>query len=466
MRLGKYLLVLWAGLVSMSASGQENSYVHSSPLNGYIAPSDPAVQQKLDRWQDLKFGVLFHWGLYSIPGICESWQICSEDWITRPKGFTYEEYKRWYWGLNASFNPVAFDPGQWADVMQDAGMRYMVFTTKHHDGFCMYDSKYTDFSCAHAPLFEGNEKSDIARHVFSAFREKGFWIGCYFSKPDWHHQGFWNDYYGCAGRGRNYKLDSEEHRGWWEEYRQFCKNQLLELTQDYGHLDILWLDGGWVRAEDVYLEEVLQQARNGEQAGLISVDRAMRSQWENYQTPERTIPEVQLDYPWESCITLGQNWGWDPAAKFKSPEQIIGLLGEICAKGGCFLLGIGPTPQGLIQPEVVEVLKPVGEWLRDNGEAIYETRGAKVYVNEDKSVWFTASKDGKVVYAIVPRTEGNPLASLVTWEGNIPLKGSKIIDLATRKSCRYEVQDGKVVVTLPTSPKIRYGVALKVVIEK
>ena len=114
--------------LSVSAQVEEagNSFVHEHEMDGYIAPTDPAVLKKLDEWQDLKFGVLFHWGLYSIPGICESWQIWSEDWITRPKGFTYESYKRWYWDLNASFNPIAFNPDQWANIMEDAGMKYMI----------------------------------------------------------------------------------------------------------------------------------------------------------------------------------------------------------------------------------------------------------------------------------------------------------------------------------------------------
>lgn len=451
-------------LAAMPVSAQDNagnSFVHAHEANGYIAPDDPAVLKKLDQWQDLKFGVLFHWGLYSIPGICESWQICSEDWITRPKGFTYESYKKWYWDLNKSFNPVNFNPDQWANIMQDAGMKYMVFTTKHHDGFCMYDSKYTDFSIAHAPLFEGNAKADVAKYVFDAFRKKNFWIGCYFSKPDWHSQYFWNDYYGCAGRGRNYKLDTDEHKQWWENYRQFCKNQLMELTENYGKFDILWLDGGWVRAEDVYLEEVLQKARAGQHPGLISVDRAMKTKWENYQTPERSIPETQLNYPWESCITLSHAWGWDPTAKFKSPAKVVSMLAEVCAKGGCLLLGVGPTPQGTIQPEVEASLKPVGAWLRKNGEAIYSTRTTSVYTNDKKDVWFTANKNGKTLYAIVPQDDEKGLPTSVTWTGNVPAKGSKIVNLATGKAVSYTTSGNNVTVKLPSDSKTANGVALK-----
>ena len=450
-----------ANAMAISAQTEEagNSFVHQHEANGYIAPDDPAVLRKLNEWKDLKFGVLFHWGLYSVPGICESWQICSEDWITRPAGYTYESYKKWYWDLSKMFNPYKFDPEQWADIMQDAGMKYMVFTTKHHDGFCMFDSKYTDFTTAKATPFANNPKSDVARYVFDAFREKDFWIGCYFSKPDWHSQWFWNDYYGCAGRGRNYKLDTDEHRQWWENYRTFCKNQLTELTENYGRFDILWLDGGWVKAEDVYLEEVLQKARSGKHPGLISVDRAMKTKWENYQTPERSIPDVQLNYPWESCITLSHAWGWDPSAKFKSPAKVVGILSEICAKGGCLLLGVGPTPEGLIQPEVEQVLRPVGAWLRKNGKAIYSTRTTPVYTNDEKSVWFTAAKDGKTLYAIVPQPDDAPMPATVSWKGNAP-KG-KMTWIENGKTVKYTTTGDVTTVTLPKGADGKNGVALQ-----
>ena len=190
----KFFFALLTIGLSLSAAAQDNSFVHEQS-DGYQWPTDPGVLAKLDQWQDLKFGVLMHWGLYSVPGIVESWNICNEDWIVRPEGTTYEGYKQWYWGLSKEFNPVDFNPEQWASVFKDAGMKYMIFTTKHHDGFCLYDSQYTDFSIAKAGPFAGNPKADAAKYVFDAFRAEDFMIGAYFSKPDWHCEWFWNPYY-------------------------------------------------------------------------------------------------------------------------------------------------------------------------------------------------------------------------------------------------------------------------------
>ena len=436
-----------ANAMALSAQTEEagNSFVHQHEANGYIAPDDPAVLRKLDEWKDLKFGVLFHWGLYSVPGICESWQICSEDWITRPAGYTYESYKKWYWDLSKMFNPYKFDPEQWADIMQDAGMKYMVFTTKHHDGFCMFDSKYTDFTTAKATPFANNPKSDVARYVFDAFREKDFWIGCYFSKPDWHSQWFWNDYYGCAGRGRNYKLDTDEHRQWWENYRTFCKNQLTELTENYGRFDILWLDGGWVSGDDIGLDSVLAQARAGQQKGLICVDRTIQGRNENYQTPEQQIPDRQLNHPWESCITLTHAWGWIPNPDYKSANKVVALLAEVVAKGGCMVLGVGPSPEGLIPDDEAARLHEVGDWLRRNGEAIYSTRTTPNY--HQGNLWFTANKNHRTLYAIYALEDGGQLPPTITWKGNVPKGDVTLIDGNVR--LHTTVEGDRVTVALP-----------------
>lgn len=439
-------LALSAGFTTQIQAQEAQSFVHQqSNTEDYVWPTDPQVLTKLKHWQDQKFGVLMHWGLYSVPGIVESWSICSEDWIVRERKPTYEEDKAWYWSQKDSLNPVNFDPSKWADVMKKAGMKYMIFTTKHHDGFCMFDTKYTDFSIAHGP-FGKDPRHNIAKEVFDAYRNKGFMIGCYFSKPDWHSKWFWNPYYATPNRRINYK--KQQHPDWWQNYRKFTQNQLNELTTDYGNIDILWLDGGWITGDEIGLDTILVDARK-RNPGMISVDRTIRGKNENYQTPEQGIPAKQLDIPWESCITLSHAWGWTPNAKFKSPNKVIGILSEIVAKGGCLALGVGPKADGTLQPEVVKNLLKIGNWLNKNGQAIYSTVNAAHY--NDGKVWFTADKNGKTLYAIYALEDGEKTPKTITWTENKP-KG-KLILLQNGKSVKYTVKGNQVTVTLPSGLK-------------
>lgn len=439
-------LALSAGFTTQTQAQEAQSFVHQqSNTEDYVWPTDPQVLTKLKHWQDQKFGVLMHWGLYSVPGIVESWSICSEDWIVRERKPTYEEDKAWYWSQKDSLNPVNFDPSKWADVMKKAGMKYMIFTTKHHDGFCMFDTKYTDFSIAHGP-FGKDPRHNIAKEVFNAYRNKGFMIGCYFSKPDWHCKWFWNPYYATPNRRINYK--KQQHPDWWQNYRKFTQNQLNELTTDYGNIDILWLDGGWITGDEIGLDTILVDARK-RNPGMISVDRTIRGKNENYQTPEQGIPAKQLDIPWESCITLSHAWGWTPNAKFKSPNKVIGILSEIVAKGGCLALGVGPKADGTLQPEVVKNLLQIGNWLNKNGQAIYSTVNAAHY--NDGKVWFTADKNGKTLYAIYALEDGEKTPKTITWTENKP-KG-KLILLQNGKSVKYTVKGNQVTVTLPSGLK-------------
>ena len=447
------LLAVAALLLSTATWAQGDVYDRS---NDYEWPSDQKVVEKLKEWQDLKFGVLFHWGIYAVPGIVESWSICDEGWITRDTTMTYQQYKDWYWGMTDKLNPTDFNPEQWADVMQQAGMKYMIFTTKHHDGFCMYDSKYTDFTITrHA--FRDHPKRDVLKYVLDAFRNKQFMIGTYFSKPDWHCQDYWWDVFPTK-RGRNVNYDIKQWPWRWERFKQFTYNQMEEILSRYGQVDILWLDGGWVCKEnnqDIDMPRIAQMARS-HQPGLIMVDRTIRGPYENYQTPEKTIPETQLNFPWESCIPLSDDWGWVPRPRWKSPEKVISTLVEIVAKGGNLVLGVGPTPKGLIQPEAVTRLNAIGQWLKQNGKAIYNTVTTPIY--NDGQVWFTADKDGKTRYAIYLLDEGKHLPRIISWNQNVP-KGNVRL-LSTGKKLKTKTVNGRTEVMLPRGLK-QQSVALE-----
>lgn len=421
---------------------QGNVYEQSTD---YEWPTDPLVVEKLKQWQDMKFGVLLHWGIYSVPGIVESWSICDEEWITRDTTMTYQQYMDWYFSLADKFHPTLFDPVRWADVCQAAGMRYMIFTTKHHDGFCMYDSKETDFTIArHA--FRDNPRRDVLQHVLEAFRGKGFSIGTYFSKPDWHSQDYWWDVYGMKGRNVNYPISQHPER--WQRFQRFTYNQIEEILSRYGQVDILWLDGGWVcpenRQQDINMSHIAEMARH-HQPSIIIVDRTIHGPYENYQTPERTIPETQLNYPWESCIPLSDDWGYVKKPHWKSAQQVINTLIEIVAKGGNMVLGVGPTPEGIIEQEAEVRLREIGQWLHKNGKAIYETVPTTQY--HEGNLWFTKSKDGTHLFAIYKLDEGDTLPAEVSWSSNQPIRSAHL--LSTGKKLRFTYKEGVITIRLP-----------------
>lgn len=451
-----FLLILF----SVSGSFAQNTLHPSSNLYEY--PKDPLVAQKLEHWRDQKFGMIIHWGLYAVPGIIESWSICNEDWITRDSSSRYDDYKKWYWGLSEKFNPTKFDPDQWAQAAKNAGMKYVVFTTKHHDGFNMFDTQFSDYKISNGP-FKENPKADVAKFVFDAFRKQNMMIGAYYSKPDWHSQYFWWDLYATPNRNVNY--DIRKHPWRWNQFINYTHNQIDELTSKYGNVDILWLDGGWVRPRSTVTEEVLawgapipdfdqeinmsklaEKARKN-QPGILIVDRTVHGPYENYRTPEQAVPKGMSHDPWESCITLGGAWGYVPNDQFKTSESVIHLLVEIVAKGGNLLLGVGPTAEGLLLDEQIKKLEEIGNWLKINGEGIYGTRAVDNF--KYNTTYFTASKDGKQIYAIQLLGKENRLTETVQWEGNEPAKNSRIYILGEEKPLKWEIKDGKVTIKLP-----------------
>lgn len=475
--MNKIKVLLISSVLSINAFAQNTLHPTSSE---YVYPTDPKVAQNLENWRDQKFGMIIHWGIYAVPGIIESWSICNEDWIDRDSTVRYDDYKRWYWSQSEKFNPVKFNPEQWAQGAKAAGMKYLVFTTKHHDGFSMFDTKETDYKITAGP-FKDNPRSNVTKHVFDAFRKEGMLIGAYFSKPDWHTQYFWWDKYATPDRNVNYDIRKNPWR--WNKFKEFTHNQINELTTEYGKVDILWLDGGWVRPRNTVNAEVLswgapipefdQQidmpkiAENvrKNQEGILIVDRTVHGDFENYRTPEQGIPSEKSDDPWESCITLGNAWSYVPNDNFKSSAKVIHTLVEIVAKGGNLLLGVGPTAEGEFLPVQMQRLEEIGNWVNKNAEAIYGTRTLDVFKSDN--TYFTNGKD-KFAYGIHLISEKEPLKEKLVWVGNAPKKGSKAYILDGNIPVKFETRDDVTTFTIPSKnlAKLKTEPAVTIKFEK
>jgi alpha-L-fucosidase len=381
----------------------------------YVSPADPLVQQKLEQWQDLKFGLLMHWGPYSQWGVVESWSICPEDegWCARKPehGATYNEYVKNYEALQTTFDPVKFNPDKWAKAAKDAGMKYMVFTTKHHDGFCMFDTKLTDYRVTDAKCpFHDHPRANIAKGVFDAFRKEGLWTGAYFSKPDWHSPYYWWPYFPPKDRNVNYLPTRYPER--WQQFKDFTSGQIEELMTGYGPMDILWLDGGQVRPlstidtnvswqkailidQNIDMPRIAAMARK-HQPGLLVVDRTVGGEYENYVTPEGHVPDADLGVPWETCMPMGTSWSWVPNEQYKSTDEIIRTLVNVVSRGGSLLLNVAPGPDGQLDSTAYVRLKEVGAWLKVNGEAVYGTRPVEKY--REGILGQTMATDGSAHY--------------------------------------------------------------------
>ncbi|GMV90656.1 MAG: hypothetical protein AMXMBFR82_04340 [Candidatus Hydrogenedentota bacterium] len=319
-----------------------------------------------EEWfSDLGLGLFIHWSVDSQLGSVISHSLVGSS----------EEYAdRFFSELPTTFEPKQFNPEDWARLARVAGIRYVMFTAKHHSGFCMFDTKSTDFSIMHTPL-----KRDITGEVMDAFRAEEIATGIYFSPEDaWimHKQGH------VVARRRPYALPSNN-----PEMLEHNRRQLTELFTNYGAIDLAFLDSP--DAADA-VKTIWDINRN------VVITRGVM------ETPEQTTPDAPLPPPWEACYTLGSQWQFKPTNEdYKSGTELIEMLIEIRAKGGNLLINVGPEPSGVIPFEQERILRELALWMFVNGEAIYEVR--PWHVIREGDIWFTKAKDDDTVYAFLTK---------------------------------------------------------------
>lgn len=321
--------------------------------------------ERVDWFQDLGFGMFIHWNVDGTLGAVISHSLA---------GSSPEYTNKYFTELPKYFNPEKFNPAAWARLAKLAGMKYVVFTTKHHSGFCMWNTKTTDFNVMNTPFGR-----DITQELFQAFRKEGIAIGVYFSPEDFyyfHKNGI------PLGRLQDPMHFPTKNPG----LMDYDKRQLKELLSNYGKIDILFIDGPG---------DGLREYAWTLQPELVITRDLMN-------TPEQTTPNVSLPRPWEACYTMGTDWGYKPTNDpHKTGTEVIDMLIEIRAKGGNFLLNVGPKPDGEIQIEQEAILQEVSLWNFANAESIYKVKPLPVI--REENIWYTQSNDEKYIYAYVTR---------------------------------------------------------------
>ena len=361
------------------------------------------ILKRTEWFRQARFGMFIHWGLYAIPA--------RGEWVKSAEHITTEDYQKYF----DEFNPKDYDPREWARLCKAAGMKYAVLTAKHHDGFCLFDSEYTDYKATNTKCGR-----DLIREYTDAFRAEGLGVGYYYSLLDWHHDDYpkYNDGPHPMRGNEAYKDEVIN----FDNYVEYLHNQVRELCTNYGKIDILWFDFSYgdmsgekwqatklmemVRGlqPDVIIDNRLEVSGSG--FGSIVTDNPSVYSGD-FVSPEQIIPPDGVlnnngePVPWESCITMNNNWGYAEFDKeFKSADLIIKKLVECVSKNGNMLLNVGPNAKGKIPDESVKILTEIGKWMDKNGDSIYNCGIA----NYQKPDFGRYTANGKKLYAHV--TEG------------------------------------------------------------
>ena len=371
-------------------------------------------RQRIAWFQEARFGMFIHWGLYSIPA--------RGEWVRSQERMSAEDYQTYF----DEFDPKDYDPKTWARAAKEAGMRYAVLTAKHHDGFCLFDSKLTDYKAT-----KTKAGRDLVREFVDAFRGEGLRVGLYYSLIDWHHPEF--PHYGDRQHPERDNAAFKGARHDFNIYLKYMHAQVEELVSSYGKIDLLWFDFSYddlkgeawhatdlVRMIRRYQPDVLMDNRlevSGEGFGSLVTDHPTEYSGD-FVSPEQIIPPEGItsltgqSVPWEACITMNNAWGYHAQDHFFKPApMLIRKLVECVSKGGNLLLNVGPDARGLIPDASLDILREIGRWMKRNSESIYGCGAA----NMDKPDFGRITRKGSKLYFHV---YDNPI-------GYLPLPGIK-----------------------------------------
>ncbi len=419
----------------------------------FLKESEQERDQRMQWWRDATFGMFIHWGVYSVPaGIYKGKPVNGiGEWIMETANIPIPEYEQ----FARQFNPEKFDAEEWVSIAKEAGIKYIVITSKHHDGFCLWDSKVTNYDIMDFSPF----KRDILKELSVACKKAGIHICFYHSIMDWHQP---------DAKSKDYPHQDTEHPDFNKYREQYLKPELAELIKNYDP-DLLWFDGEWIpewteeQGRDLYnylrnlkpsliINNRIGKGRSGMQ-GMNKYKDAVG----DFGTPEQEILKGTSESDWESCMTMNDTWGFKKNdSNWKSPTLLIHNLIDVAAKGGNYLLNVGPTSEGLIPQPSIDRLREMGKWLAINGEAIYATKSIKQYKESD-NLKFTSGKDGKFIYAIVTRQSDEVRITTVS-----PVKGSRIYMLGVKRQLTWRKDGDAVVIKLPAQLPCEYAWALKI----
>ncbi|MBE3096218.1 MAG: alpha-L-fucosidase [Planctomycetes bacterium] len=366
-------LVIIAALAAMPAAAQAE--VPAAPPAAAAAAPAPPPPENLEKWRAMRFGMFIHWGPVSLKGTEIGW--------SRGAQVPLEEYDNLY----KQFNPTKFNADEWVRTAKDAGMKYMVITSKHHDGFCIFNTRETDFNIMNSPFGR-----DPLKELSEACRKQDIAFGTYYSVCDWHHPDFPRGSPGGKTLKPNPNLD---------RYEQYLRNQVQELLRQYGPLLVLWFD-------------VPQEFKAERGKGVVDFVRALQpgiiinnrcANPGDFDTPEQRVGTLQTKRPWETCMTICRQWAWKPDDKMKSLKECLDVLVRCAGGDGNLLFNVGPMPTGEIEPRQVQRLKEMGRWMAKYGQALYGTRGGPYR----PGLWGATTSKGNTLYVHILKWEGDTI---------------------------------------------------------